>query len=196
MTSDRIALLSILTACMYAFSIFMQSHTWLFPFGLFRIGLFIVFILMLLAERKKPRWEDVLVLSWAALFAVSSNFILQFFFSEQAYTIHQLSIELFTSWALFGFAFLLLAWQMLLAWRTDGWTRWAQIAGGLGFFSCMLLNDFRLVCLPVALWFVALKVRPVASAAHQSIATVFFFIVLSAYISGFFFGMEEVLAYL
>jgi hypothetical protein len=196
MTSQRIALLAMLTACMYAFSIYMQHDIWLFPFGLFRVGLFVVFILMLVAEKKAPTLPDFLVLAWTALFAISSNFILQFFFGEKSFLEHHSEIELFTSWTLLGFAVILLFWQVRMAWSSEGWKRWMQLVGGLSFFYCMITNDFRWVLFPVLLWFIALRWNETAPDTHRSIASVFLFIIASTYVSGFFFGMEHVLGYL
>ena len=83
MISERIVLLAVLTAAMYGLSTFMKDGAYLFPFGLYKVGLFLVAGILVIANRKKLRLKEVTMILWAVFLAVSSKFVMQLIFIER-----------------------------------------------------------------------------------------------------------------
>lgn len=196
MASSRIAMLYVLTACMYAFSMFMQRDLWLFPFPLFRMAFPFVMLAMLVADRSKWNKLDGVMLLWGTLLLASSNYTLQLFFSEHYFLTHKSIFGWYSSIVLLLFALVFFTWQLAISWKSKRVWRITQWIGASGFLACMLINDFRLAIVPITLWFIAVMRSPEIPRRYHSIALVFWFVVCAVTISGWYFGQDEVLAFL
>ena len=128
MISERIVLLAVLTAGMYGVSTFMKDGAFIFPFGLYKAGLFLVTAILLIANRKKLRLKEVTLLLWTVFLAVSSKFIMQLIFSDRDFEQDSVSMVIFSSWFFLGFVIFFFAWQVLLALEDKTLYRWLQIA--------------------------------------------------------------------
>lgn len=193
MTSERIALLSALTACMFAFSIYMQNNLFLLPFGLFKIGLFVAFILMLINERKRPVIGDWLVLIWTLLFSGTSKFILQFFFNEQAFEQGYDTIEFGTSLLLIAGSIVFFAWSIWMVYPLKNAIQGLLLVAGLGALICFLSNSYAFLILPVILGIVGVSLHKELPNHHRSFYYLFGFVVVSTWISAYFLGTDQVL---
>jgi hypothetical protein len=181
---------------MYALSMFMQRDIWLFPFPLFRIAFPILMIGMLISDRAKISSKDVLMLLWGVVLLLSSNYVLQLFFSEHYFLTHQSSFQLYSSLMLLLFSLVFLGWQLFIAWNDKSYLRWIQWVGASGFFTCMIVNDFRFAIIGISIWLFGVMRSSAIAKRYQSIALVFWFVVLTVTITGWFAGQDEVLSFL
>ncbi len=60
MTSERIVLLTILTACIYATTIFAETGTFILPFGIYKPALFVVALVLMIVNKRfgLSEWVD------------------------------------------------------------------------------------------------------------------------------------------
>jgi hypothetical protein len=83
MTREQVVRLTILTACIYAFSMYMQKGTWIFPFPLYETAMLAAMAALYITDRKSPGVTGFLAFLWAALQLFASDFILEFFISSK-----------------------------------------------------------------------------------------------------------------
>lgn len=192
MTSERIVLLSILTACIYATTIFAESGVFLLPFGLFKPALFLIAAILVIVN-KQFGWQELLLLLATFALALSSNIVLQIFISHSYYLEHQSGIELFISWAMLSFTVFLFAWQVLIAWKDKTQFRWLQIINGLVMLACIWTELYVWFIVPTLMWIMSVFLSRNENSLHKSFAGLYGFVIVSCWVSGVFFGAEAIL---
>jgi hypothetical protein len=192
MTSERIVLLSILTACIYAITIFMESGVFLLPFGLFKPALFII-ALSLAIVNKRFGWQEITLLLATLALALSSKFFLQFVISHERMHTSQVEIETFVSFSLIAATLFLLTWQVLIAWEDRTQFRWLQIINAVVMLTCIWMNMYVWLIVPTLMWLMSVFLSRNQNPMHKSFAGLLGFVIVSSWISGLIFGGEAIL---
>lgn len=202
MISERIVLLAVLTASMYGLSIYMQDELYILPFGLYKVGMLLVAIILLIANRKKIRLLEVTMLIWGAALAVSSKFVLQFFFSESEFEQNMEQINAISAWSFLTFALFLFFWQVLLAFEDKTIYKWLQIANAAAMLMCLAVgilsrqfSDIMFVWLivPTCMWLTTVFLSRNENPMHKSLAGLLGFVIVSSWCSALYFGIEPIL---
>ena len=202
MISERIVLLAVLTAAMYGLSIYMQDGTYILPFGLYKIGVLLVAIILLIANRKKIRLMEITMLIWGVALAASSKFVLQLFFSDSDFEKDMLAINAFSAWSFLTFAVFLFFWQLLLAFEDKTIYKWLQIANAVAMLMCLVggirfhqISDAMFVWLivPTSMWLLTVFLSRNENPMHKSLAGLLGFAIVSSWCSALYFGLEAIL---
>lgn len=193
MISERIVLLAVLTASMYGLSTFMKDGAFIFPFGLYKVGLLLVAAVLLIANRKKIRLKEVTLILWTFFLAVSSKFVMQLLFSELDFEEEPDSIIVFSSWFFLGFVVFFFFWQILLAFEDKTMYRWLQIANGAAMSVCLMMNMFEWLIVPTWMWLLSVFLSKSENPMHKSVAGLVGFVILSSWGSALYFGKEAIL---
>lgn len=195
MSSERIPQIAIATALVFGVIIFLESGKFILPFGLFKPALFICALIILIAERKKMQIVDWLLVGWTTVLAATATFTLQFFFSEESVeNHHDLMLTVLSFLQIIGYTLLFL-WQIGVSKSSSFFTKFLQIAGAAGMFAALLLNSYFWLLAPTVLWFLGLAIEKKRS-SNYGMSLLLFFAIVSCWISGYFFGMESVVAQL
>lgn len=192
MTSERIVLLTILTACIYATTIFAETGTFILPFGIYKPALFVV-ALMLMIVNKRFGLSEWVLLAATLLLTLSSKFVMQLMLSQEQSLEHLAGIELFVSLSLIGSTLLFLTWQVLLAWEDKTQFRWLQIINAVVMLTCIWMNLYAWLIVPTLMWLMSVFLSRNQNPMHKSFAGLFGFVIVSTWISGLVFGGEAVL---
>jgi len=192
MTSERIVLLSILTACIYATTIFAESGVFLLPFGLFKPALFLIAAILVIVN-KRFGWQELMLLLATFSLTLSSNVVLQIFISQSYYLKHQLEIKLFISWALLSFTIFLFVWQVLIAWKDKTQFRWLQMINGLVMLACIWTELYIWLIVPTMMWLMSVFLSRNENPMHKSMAGLLGFVIISSWCSALYFGKEAIL---
>ncbi len=192
MTSERIVLLTILTACIYATTIFAETGTFILPFGIYKPALFVVALVLMIVNKRFGLSEWVL-LAATLLLALSSKFVMQLMLSQEQSLEHLAGIELFVSLSLIGSTLLFLTWQVLLAWEDKTRFRWLQIINAVVMLTCIWMNLYAWLIVPTLMWLMSVFLSRNQNPMHKSFAGLFGFVIVSTWISGLVFGGEAVL---
>ncbi|MGV3609468.1 MAG: hypothetical protein ACO1N0_00870 [Fluviicola sp.] len=202
MISERIVLLAILTAGMYGISIYMDGGTFVFPFGLYKPGILLVAISLLIANRKKPGLPEItLIISGIAL-AASSIFVLQFFISDSEFEQNEKAVREFSAWMFLAFVLFFFFWQILLAIQDKTIFRWLQIANAIAMMLCLVMGTvyevasremFIWLIVPTTMWLFSVFLNRTPNPLHKSMAGLFGFVILSCWFSALFFGQDAIL---
>ena len=202
MVSERIVLLSITTACVYAISIFAESGVFILPFGLYKPGILVVAVILLIANRKKLRLSEIALLISAVALAASSIFILQFFISDDEFIRNEQGIRLFSACSFLVFVLCFFIWQILLAIKDKTIFRWLQIANAVAMMLCMAMGTiseaasyemFVWLVVPTVMWLFSVFLNRTPDPMNKSMAGLVGFVILSSWISAVFFGQEAIL---
>ncbi len=195
MTSERIPQIAIATALVFGVIIFLESGKFILPFGLFKPALFICTVIILIAEKKKLQLVDWLLIGWTTILAATSTFVLQFFFSEATAEKHaELMLVVLSFMQILGFSLLFL-WQIAVSKPSSFFTKFLQITGAAGMLIALLLNSYFWLLAPTVLWFLGLAIEKKRSSSY-GMALLLFFAIISCWVSGYFFGMESIVAQL
>jgi hypothetical protein len=192
MTSERIVLLTILTACIYATTIFAETGTFILPFGIYKPALFVVALVLMIVNKRFGLSEWVL-LAATLLLILSSKFVMQLMLSQEQSLEHLAGIELFVSLSLIGSTLLFLTWQVLLAWEDKTQFRWLQIINAVVMLTCIWMNLYAWLIVPTLMWLMSVFLSRNQNPMHKSFAGLFGFVIVSTWISGLVFGGEAVL---
>lgn len=192
MTSERIVLLTILTACIYATTIFAETGTFILPFGIYKPALFVVALVLMIVNKRFGLSEWVL-LAATLLLTLSSKFVMQLMLSQEQSLEHLAGIELFVSLSLIGSTLLFLTWQVLLAWEDKTRFRWLQIINAVVMLTCIWMNLYAWLIVPTLMWLMSVFLSRNQNPMHKSFAGLFGFVIVSTWISGLVFGGEAVL---
>lgn len=192
MTSERIVLLTILTACIYATTIFAETGTFILPFGIYKPALFVVALVLMIVNKRFGLSEWVL-LAATLLLTLSSKFVMQLMLSQEQSLEHLAGIELFVSLSLIGSTLLFLTWQVLLAWEDKSQFRWLQIINAVVMLTCIWMNLYAWLIVPTLMWLMSVFLSRNQNPMHKSFAGLFGFVIVSTWISGLVFGGEAVL---
>ncbi|WP_343631591.1 hypothetical protein [Fluviicola sp.] len=193
MISERIVLLAVLTASMYGLSTFMKDGAFIFPFGLYKVGLFLVAAILLIANRKKIRLKEVTLILWTVFLAVSSKFVMQLLFSDLDFEEEPDSIIVFSSWFFLGFVVFFFFWQILLAFEDKTMYRWLQIANGAAMSVCLMIGLFEWLIVPTWMWLLSVFLSKSENPMHKSVVGLVGFVILSSWCSALYFGKEAIL---
>jgi len=193
MISERIVLLAVLTASMYGLSMYMSDGAFIFPFGLYKIGLLLVAIILLIANRKKPRLMEVTLILWTFSLAISSKFILQLLFTDSDFETRMDSLIIFSSSFFLAFVLFFFAWQLLLAFQDKTMYRWLQIANAVAMMICLMMNMFEWLIVPTWMWLMSVFLSRSENPMHKSVAGLVGFIIVSSWCSALYFGKEAIL---
>lgn len=193
MISERIVLLAVLTASMYGLSMYMSDGAFIFPFGLYKVGLFLVAIILLIANRKKPGLMEVTLILWTLSLAISSKFIMQLVFSDTDFEIRKNSLIIFSSLFFLAFVLLFFGWQLLLAFQDKTIYRWLQIANAVAMMICLMMNMFEWLIVPTWMWLMSVFLSRTENPMHKSVAGLVGFIIVSSWCSALYFGKEAIL---
>lgn len=193
MISERIVLLAILTAGMYGLSTLMKDGAFIFPFGLYKVGLFLVTAILLIANRKKIRLKEVTLILWTVFLALSSKFVMQLIFTDLDFEEELDSMLTFSSWFFLGFVLFFFVWQVLLAFEDKTMYRWLQIANAVAMTVCLMMNMFEWLIVPTWMWLMTVFLSKTENPMHKSVAGLVGFIILSSWCSALYFGKEAIL---
>lgn len=202
MISERIVLLAVLTAGMYGLSIYMQDGAYILPFGLYKVGVLLVAIILLIANKQKIRLLEVTMLIWGVALAASSKFVLQLFISDSEFEQHMVAINAFSAWSFLTFALFLFFWQLLLALEDKTIYKWLQIANAVAMLMCLAMgilsrevSDAMFVWLivPTCMWLMSVFLSRNENPLHKSLAGLLGFVIVSSWCSALYFGIEAIL---
>ncbi|WP_341905417.1 MULTISPECIES: hypothetical protein [Fluviicola] len=193
MISERIVLLAVLTASMYGLSMYMSDGAFIFPFGLYKVGLLLVAIILLIANRKKPRLMEVTLILWTLSLAISSKFIMQLLFTDNDFETRMDSLITFSSLFFLAFVLFFFAWQLLLAFQDKTMYRWLQIANAVAMMICLMMNMFEWLIVPTWMWVMTVFLSRSENPMHKSVAGLVGFIIVSSWCSALYFGKEAIL---
>jgi hypothetical protein len=193
MISERIVLLAVLTASMYGLSMYMSDGAFILPFGLYKVGLLLVAIILLIANRKKPGLMDVTLILWTLSLAISSKFIMQLVFTDTDFETKMDSLITFSSAFFLAFVLFFFAWQILLAFQDKTMYRWLQIANAVAMMICLMMNMFEWLIVPTWMWLMSVFLSRAENPMHKSVAGLVGFIIVSSWCSALYFGKEAIL---
>lgn len=196
MTSERIVLLAILTACMFAVFNFSQSGSFLLPFGLFKPGILIVAVILLVNNRSKPDTLGWIMVSWSVFLALTSIFLHQTLYSEAFFQEHAMEIELFNSGMYLFFLLLFFLWQLILAWKENSIFRWLQLVNAALMFACLITEQFVWLVVPTCMWIISVFAGKTVNPIHRSMAGLMAFVIISSWISGMYYGELPIMIHL
>lgn len=194
MLSERIVLLAILTAGMFGLSTFMRDGVFLLPFVLYKLGLFLVAVSLLIANKAKIRWQEGMLLLWTGFLGLSSTFIYEIVFSQSYLSDHHEAFLRFSTWCLLGFVVFFFIWQVLIALQDKTNFRWLQIINASLIMICFFMNMFEWMIVPFWMWMLSVFLSRNENPLHKSMAGLYGFVFLSAWISALYFGKEAILA--
>lgn len=193
MISERIVLLAVLTASMYGLSMYMSDGAFIFPFGLYKVGLLLVAVILLIANRKKPRLMEVTLILWTLSLTISSKFIMQLLFTDSDFETRMDSLITFSSLFFLAFVLFFFAWQLLLAFQDKTMYRWLQIANAVAMMICLMMNMFEWLIVPTWMWLMSVFLSRAENPMHKSVAGLLGFIIVSSWCSALYFGKEAIL---
>ena len=189
----RVAVIAIMAFVILALAPFLETGTFVLPFGLFMPAFFIIAVAGLIIQSKKPGLSEYIALIWTFGLCVSSKFVADIFLNEstpkdtkEIYLTAKEIIKLIVY-------LLLLLWIVLQADRTKTIWKWLQIIGGLGILCCLFLEMSGLLIIPTLLWFAGVLVSNKTRDTHYALAVFFTFLVLAGTITGYFFGAEAII---
>jgi hypothetical protein len=193
MTSNRVTGLAIVTLSMFAFSIFMKDGVFLYPFGLFKAVLFLVFPVMLIVDKVKPELKD-----WLLLFAMSclffgSNFALQIVYPEISDDHTADRIVLIQSLSLVFASVCFLVNAVLFA---KDYNDRPSIFFGIGFLglaTAILSNHLEWGIGTLPCWFLAAYLKGKLEERFRSFSLLLGLLILTIALSAFYFGKDQVL---
>lgn len=193
MISERIVLLAVLTASMYGLSMYMSDGAFIFPFGLYKVGLFLVALILLIANKTKPRLKEVALILWTLSLAISSKFIMQLLFTDHDFESDMDSLMTFSSLFFLAFVLFFFGWQILLAFEDKTLYRWLQIANAVAMMTCLMMNMFEWLIVPTWMWLMTVFLSRTENPMHKSVAGLVGFIIVSSWCSALYFGKEAIL---
>lgn len=185
MARENVVRITILTACIFAFGIYWQKGTWVFPFPLYETAMVIAIISLLIADKKRPSSLGLLALTWSLLQLLASDFILEFIVSEK-------NIDWFLESAYLDIL-QLISWGVFLLWGIWAMSRFKNVsllATGivtlLGFLSLVLTNNLILATIPLTICLLVFFTERKEATLERQILLLFTFFFLSKYLTIFF----------
>jgi hypothetical protein len=182
MTREHVVRLTILTACIFGFSIYMQKDTWIFPFPLYEISMLIAIVMLYIADRKMPDLIGFTAIGWAVFQLIASDFVLEFFINERNF--HWFEESLFIDYLLLGFALVFLVWGLLVTWQ---WKELSLRVTGMllvaGFVGCFIFNSYLIAMAPLVAWLVCFYADSKEASIHRNIVFLFTFFFLTKHLT-------------
>jgi len=189
----RIAIIAIMVFVILGISPLLGSGQFVLPIGLFKPAFFLILAIGLIVQKTKIKFSEATAFVWTLGLLLSSKFIFDIFWngslSEDQINFYY-GFHDFTNLVTYSF---LLLWMLLIAWREN--SRWSvlQVIGGIGFFCCLLLNLFEWTILPVSIWFGGMLLMKNRQTVDYALAVFLFFVVVSTWLSAYFFGVDTIL---
>lgn len=180
MTRAQVVRLTVLTACIYAFSMYMQKGTWIFPFPLYEAAMLAALIALYAVDRKTPGPTGVLAFSWAALQVCASDFILEFFLgSEHADWFYGNRVP---DYVLLVFLAVFSAWGAIVALKLrKQLLKLIALGCCLTFPVLFFYGEYLWAALPLLVQLVCLYADEREATIHRNILFLFTFFFLSKY---------------
>lgn len=194
MISERIVLLAILTACMFGLSTLMRDGVFLLPFVLYKFGLFLIAVILLIANRAKIRLPEIMLLLWTFSLVLSSKPVYEVFFRENYLRQHQEELLVFSTWSLLSFVVFFFVWQILIALKDKTRFRWLQMINASLIMICFFMNMYEWMIVPFWMWMLSVFLSRNENPLHKSFAGLYGFVFLSAWISALYFGKDAILS--
>lgn len=189
----RIAIIAIMAFVILGLGLLLQSGQFVLPVGLFKPAFFLICAIGLIVQKSKIKFSEVTAILWTLGLLLSSKFIFDIFWngnlSEEQINFYYWFHD-FTNLVTYTF---LLLWMLLIAWKEN--SKWSvlQIIGGIGLFSCLLLNLFEWTILPVSIWFGGMLFIKNRQTVDYALAVFLFFVVVATWVSAYFFGVDAIL---
>lgn len=185
MARENVVRLTILTACIFAFSIYTQKGTWVFPFPLYESAMVLAIIALLIADKKRPGPLAYLALLWSLLQLAVSDFILEFIVNEE-------NIDWFMN-SLYLDLLQLSSWIFFFGWGIVAVFNFGKRSTKIGgivllttFVGLVLNNAFVLAIFPLAGWLILFFTDRKEASLERHIAFLFTFFFLSKYLTLYF----------
>ena len=187
MARENVVRLTILTACIFAFSIYWQKGTWVFPFPLYESAMAIAIVSLLIADKKRPSLLGIMALTWSLLQLAVSDFILEFIVNKDNinWFIKSGFLEMLevASWLFFYF------WGIVSVIRfRQTLTKVAGIVLLTTFIALVLQGFFVLGIIPLVLWLLLFFADRKEASLERQITFLFTFFFLSKYLTLYFMG--------
>jgi len=187
MTREHVVRLTVLTACIFAFSIYMQKGTWIFPFPLYEAALLPAVIALYVVDKKRPGITGILAIIWSLLQLCASQFVLEFFINDRNFEWFYES--LITDYLLLFFVLILMVWGWVVSFGLGKILyramSWLAIAA---FTACFILNAYYWAMLPLVVWLTVWIVAEREASIHRNILFLFTFFFLSKHLTLLFMG--------
>jgi len=187
MTREQVVRLTILTACIFGFSIYMQKGTWVFPFPMYELSLLGALIALYIVDKKKPGITGGLAFIWAILHLTTSQFVLEFFFDDHDF--QRFYESAVPDFLLLGFSAVFLVWGILISLKSQKLA--LQVFGIIGcvaFITCFVLNAYLWAMIPLVGWLMLLVIAEKEGTIHRNILFLFTFFFLSKHLTLFWMG--------
>lgn len=189
----KIVALTSLTFLMFALGIYFQNGVFLLPLALFKPALFFVVVLSLIPRYKTIRLAEVTLLIWTFLVAISSQFVLQFFYSEQEFETKSDAILDFQNLILLAAITVLFGWQIWCAFQLKGLMRILNLINSCAFTACLLVGLTEWLIVPLIMWVLTFNSLFFKQTIHYAIAVFLLFIVVSIVLTAMYYGSKPVI---
>lgn len=182
MTREKVVRLTLLTACIFGFSIYMQKGTWIFPFPLYESAMFAAIVLLYIADKRPPQMAGALALLWALLQLAASPFILEFFVSDRNF--QWLAESSFSDFLLLGFILVFVTWglHVSLKMKHPFW-RLLALPSVAAFGICFFMNSYLPATIPLIVWLLCFYASEKSASIHRNIVFVFAFFFLTKHLT-------------
>lgn len=189
----KIVALTSLTFLMFALGIYFQNGVFLLPLALFKPALFFVVVLSLIPRYKTIRLAEVTLLIWTFLVAISSQFVLQFVYSEQEFETKSDAILDFQNLILLAAITVLFGWQIWCAFQLKGLMRILNLINSCAFIACLLVGLTEWLIVPLIMWVLTFNSLFFKQTIHYAIAVFLLFIVVSIVLTAMYYGSKPVI---
>ncbi|MFY8069870.1 MAG: hypothetical protein ACOVMG_07230 [Flavobacterium sp.] len=192
-TPLKVVALTSLTFIMFAVGIYFQNGVFLMPLALFKPALFFVVVISLIPRIKSIRLAEITLLIWTFLVAISSQFVLQFFYSEQEFETKSESILDFQNLILLAAIVVLFGWQIWCSFQLKGLMRILNLINAIAFTTCLLTGLTEWLIVPLIMWVVTFNSLFFKQTVHYAIAIFLLFIVASIVLTAMYYGSKPVI---
>lgn len=193
MNPFKITIIAIAAYMMLALNLFLDVKQFVLPIGLFKPTFFILALLSLIVVKKKPQPIDWVLLTWTALLSFSSKFFLDIIISQQSMDSHENVILFILSVAHILAYLLMFFWIILNSRSIETLSRFLQLIGGIGLLACLFMDFYLYVIIPAIVWFVGVMLQKNKTEVYNAISIFLAFVIISLWLTGYFFGAESVL---
>jgi hypothetical protein len=187
MTREQVVRLTILTACIYAFSMYMQKGTWIFPFPLYESAMLAAMIALYIVGRTAPGIIGFLALSWSVLQLCTSDFILEFFITSE--NADWFFANRITDYVLLAFLVIFTSWAAIVALSLRKQAvKLIALLCCLAFPVLFFYGEYLWAIAPLTGLLVCLYADQREASIHRDILFLFTFFFLSKYLTLIFLG--------
>ncbi len=190
----RVAIIAIMAYVILGLGLLLQSGQFVLPIGLFKPTFLVILIVGLIIQKKKIQLSEIAAFVWASGMLLTSKFLFFDILMNRELSDDQITFygDLH-NWANLVSYIFLLFWMLLMAWKEKSKLSILQVIGALGFFSCLMLNEFVWIILPTLIWYSGVFLQKNRKTANDALAVFLTFVVVSIWLSAYFFGEEAVL---